>query len=127
VNPFIGVWRYVGTWGDGDPANRGAHRKGFIFYTASGEMAAQVAPVRETKMAGAESTDDETKSALADYVSYLGTYSVDEHAGTVTHHRQANVQPGPLSDVVRAYEFKGDRLILRPVGTKQEIVWERIG
>jgi len=126
VSPFIGVWRYVGTWVDGDPTNRGAQRKGFIFYTTSGEMAAQVAPDRETKTAGAESADDGAKAALADYVSYLGTYSVDEHAGTVTHHRQANVQPGPLSDVVRAYEFKGDRLILRPVGTKQEIVWERI-
>jgi hypothetical protein len=26
---------------------------------------------------------------------------------------------------VRSYEFAGDRLILRPVGTKQEVVWER--
>ena len=44
----------------------------------------------------------------------------------MTHHRQASVQPGPLTDYVRSYEFTGDRLILRPVGTKQEVVWERI-
>jgi hypothetical protein len=77
-------------------------------------------------MAGAEPTPEEAKAALADYVSYFGTYSVDARAGTVTHHRQASVQPGPLTDYVRAYEFAGDRLILRPVGTTQEVVWERI-
>ena len=124
---FVGVWRYVGTRIDGKPRpNRGANPKGFIFYTESGAMAAQIAPDRENKMAGQEPTPDEAKAALADYVSYFGTYTVDERAGTVTHHRQASVQPGPLTDYVRSYEFTGDRLILRPVGTTQEVVWERI-
>jgi len=124
---FVGVWRYVGTQIGGKPRpNRGANPKGFIFYTASGAMAAQIAPDRENKMAGAEPTPDEAKAALADYVAYFGTYTVDERAGTVTHHRQASVQPGPLADYVRNYEFIGDRLILRPVGTTQEVVWERM-
>jgi hypothetical protein len=124
---FVGVWRYVGTRIDGKPRpNRGANPKGFIFYTESGAMAAQIAPDRENKMAGAEPTPEEAKAALADYVSYLGTYTVDARAGTVTHHRQGSVQPGPLADYVRSYEFAGDRLILRPVGTTQEVVWERI-
>jgi hypothetical protein len=124
---FVGVWRYVGTRIDGKPRpNRGANPKGFIFYTESGAMAAQIAPDRENKMAGQEPTPDEAKAALADYVSYFGTYTVDERAGTVTHHRKASVQPGPLTDYVRSYEFMGDRLILRPVGTTQEVVWERI-
>src|SRR4051794_8727380 len=123
---FVGVWRYIGTQIDGKPRpNRGANPKGFIFYTQSGAVAAQIAPDRVTKMAGAEPTPDEAKAALADYVSYFGTYTIDERAGTVTHHRQASVQPGPLTDYVRSYEFTGDRLILRPVGTKQEVVWER--
>ena len=47
-------------------------------------------------------------------------------AGTVTHHRAASLQPGDKGDFVRAYEFKGDRLILRPPNSKQEITWERI-
>jgi hypothetical protein len=124
---FVGVWRYVGTQIDGKPRpNRGANPKGFIFYTASGAMAAQIAPDRDNKMAGQEPTPDEAKAALADYVAYFGTYTVDARAGTVTHHRQASVQPGPLTDYVRNYEFTGDRLILRPVGTTQEVVWERI-
>jgi hypothetical protein len=127
ANRFVGVWRYVGTWIDGKPKpNRGVNPKGFIFYTASGAMAAQIAPDRESKMAGAAPTPEEAKAAIADYVSYFGTYSIDEGAGTITHHRQASVQPGPLVDYVRSYEFKDDRLILRPVGTHQEVVWERI-
>jgi hypothetical protein len=44
----------------------------------------------------------------------------------VTHHRLGSIQPGDKGDVVRGYEFVGDRLILRPVGTTQEVVWERI-
>jgi hypothetical protein len=27
---------------------------------------------------------------------------------------------------VRGYEFVGDRLILRPVGTTAEVIWQRI-
>jgi hypothetical protein len=124
---FVGTWRYVGTTIDGKPRpNRGANPKGYIFYAANGEMAAQIAPDRVNPMAGATPTPDEAKAALADYVAYFGTWSLDERAGTVTHHRQASVQPGPLADYVRNYEFKGDRLILRPVGTTQEVVWERI-
>jgi hypothetical protein len=124
---FVGIWRYVGTWIDGKPRpNRGANPKGYIFYAASGEMAAQIAPDRVNPMAGATPTAEEAKAALADYVSYFGTWSLDERAGTVTHHRVASVQPGALTDYVRTYEFKGDRLILRPVGTAQDVVWERV-
>src|SRR5262249_50377900 len=124
---LVGIWRYVGTWIDGKPRpNRGANPRGYIFYAASGEMAAQIAPDRVNPMAGATPTAEEAKAALADYVSYFGTWSLDERAGTVTHHRVASVQPGPLTEYVRTYEFKGDRLILRPVGSTQEVVWERI-
>ena len=44
----------------------------------------------------------------------------------MTHHRQGSVQPGDKGDLVRGYEFVGDRLILRPAGTNAEVVWERI-
>ena len=36
------------------------------------------------------------------------------------------MQPGDVADLVRGYEFAGDRLILRPPGTTYEVVWERI-
>jgi hypothetical protein len=118
---FFGAWRYVGKPRPG----RGAEPKGIIYYDPSGAMAAQIAPDRRVPMAGPQPTADEAKASLADYVAYFGTYTIDERAGTITHHRQASVQPGELTDYVRNYEFAGDRLILRPVGTKQEVVWER--
>jgi hypothetical protein len=124
---LVGSWRYVGTTFDGkaDTA-RGATPKGIIIYDVHGHMACHVAPDREVTKAGQEPTGEEAKAALANHIAYFGTYSVDEQARTVTHHRQGSVQPGDKGDVVRGYEFTGDRLILRPVGTTQEVIWERI-
>jgi Lipocalin-like domain len=63
---------------------------------------------------------------VTDYIAYFGSYTIDEKAGTVTHHRQASIQPGDSGDLVRKYEFVGDRLILRSSNSKLEITWERI-
>jgi hypothetical protein len=111
---FVGAWRYVGATVDGKPdVARGTNPKGLIVYDPSGHMAVHVTPEKPTKSAGV--------------VAYFGAYSIDERAGTVTHHKHASVQPGDGGDVVRAYEFAGDRLILRPVEAKNSaIIWERI-
>jgi Lipocalin-like domain len=89
-------------------------------------MVVQVAPDGPRSKAGSTPTPEEAKAALTDYVAYFGTYSVDERARTVTHHRFGSVQPGDVADLVRGYEFTGDRLILRPPGTTYEVIWERI-
>jgi hypothetical protein len=89
-------------------------------------MSVQVAPDRERGKAGSAPTPEEAQAALLDYIAYFGTYTVDERARTVTHRRQGSVQPGDVADLVRGYEFVGDRLILRPPGTNYEVVWERI-
>jgi Lipocalin-like domain len=89
-------------------------------------MAAQIAPDRRIKQAGSEPTPEEAKAALAEYIAYFGTYTVDERARTVTHHRAGSVQPDGLDDYVRNYEFVGERLILRAIDIRQETVWERI-
>jgi hypothetical protein len=124
---LIGSWRHIGSTTDGKPrAERGATPKGIIIYDAHGHMACQVAPDRDVPKAGDKPTAEEAIAALDGHIAYFGTYSVDEQARTVTHHRHGSVQPGDKSDVVRGYEFVGDRLILRPVGTKTEVVWERI-
>jgi hypothetical protein len=123
---FFGAWRYVGTWVDGKPRDRGSHPKGLIYYDPSGYMSAQIAPDRRVPMAGNEPTPEEAKAHLADWISYFGPYTIDERAGTVTHHREGSVQPGDLSPYVRRYEFKDDRLILRPVGIDMEVHWERL-
>src|SRR5262249_40846275 len=124
---FLGAWRYVGSLVDGKPRpDRGEHPKGIIHYDPSGHMSVQVAPDKERKKAGGEPTPEEAKAALAGYIAYFGTYTVDAPARPVPPHRLGSVQPGDPADVVRGYEFVGDRLILRPVGTTAEVIWERI-
>jgi hypothetical protein len=124
---LIGSWRYVGSTLDGKAqGERGASPKGIIIYDGHGHMACHVAPDRNVRRAGKEPTGEEAIAALADHIAYFGTYSVDEGTQTVTHHRQGSVQPGDVGDVVRGYEFVGDRLVLRPVGTTREVIWERI-
>jgi hypothetical protein len=124
---LVGAWRFVGTTFDGKPdAARGANPKGIIIYDPHGYMACHVAPDRDVTRAGKVPTPEEAQAALAGHVAYFGTYSVDEQARTVTHHRLGSVQPGDKGDVVRGYEFVDDRLILRPVGTTQEVMWQRI-
>ena len=125
---FVGAWRYVGATVDGKPdAARGANPKGIILYDPSGHMAVHVTPEKLPRPDGGELTAADAKVALAGVVAYFGAYTIDERAGTVTHHKHASVQPGDGGDVVRAYEFAGDRLILRPVEAKNTaIVWERI-
>ncbi len=77
-------------------------------------MACHVAPDRNVTASRQGADRRRGEAALADHIAYFGTYSVDERAATVTHHRQGSVQPGDKGDVVRGYEFVGDRLILRP-------------
>ena len=126
---LIGTWRLVSITRNGktDP-NRGPHPTGLIYYDSIGHMAVQIMPDRvRPKYAGSEPTPDEAKAAITGYTAYFGTYTIDESARTVTHHRMGNINPGSPIDVVRRYEFaSGDRLILRPVENQDELTWERI-
>ena len=114
---FIGTWRLVSDVSTG-----------LMYYDSLGNMAAQVMPNRaRPRYAGAQPTPEEAKDALAGYLAYFGTYSVDERAHTITHHRKANINPGQINDdAVRRYEFaSGDRVILTPVDSGNKIIWER--
>jgi Lipocalin-like domain len=123
---LIGAWRYVGTRIHGGDWDRGANPKGMIYYGPHGEMAVQIAPDVKRTRAGAAMTPAEAFTAVKDYIAYFGTYTVDEATGTVTHHRHDSLQPGDNGDLVRLYEFTGDRLVLRPPNSTMEVTWERI-
>ena len=114
---LIGAWRLVSPVSDG-----------ILYYDASGAMSVQTGPRRAPLRAGDKPTSEEALAAIQGYVAYFGTFTVDEAAGTVTHHQAGTVQPGPPGDLTRACELTADnRLILRPVDRPGEIVWRRIG
>src|SRR5262249_25595454 len=99
---------------------------GIIYYDPSGYMSVQVAPDVVRGKAGGGATPEEAKAAIDGYIAYFGAYSIDEQAQTVTHHRQARIKPRHGPALLRGYEFAGDRLILRPLGSTREVIWERI-
>ncbi len=114
---FVGTWRLVSNT-----------QTGIMIYDSLGNMAAQVMPNRaRRKYAAAEPTPEEAKDAITGYLAYFGTYSVDEQARTITHHRKGNINPGQVDDdVVRTYVFESnDRIVLTPAGSTNKIVWER--
>lgn len=126
---LLGTWRLIETTVDGKPdPSRGLHPTGLLYYDATGHMALQVMPERgRPAFAGTDPTAEEAQAALRGYSAYFGTYTLDEHAHTVTHHREGNINPGGLGDFVRRYEFlPGDRVALRPMESQNELVWERI-
>ncbi|MGA7971480.1 MAG: lipocalin-like domain-containing protein [Pseudolabrys sp.] len=125
-NRLMGAWRYVGTRINGANWDRGANPKGMIYYGPHGEMSVQIAPDVARPRAGDVMTPDEAFRAFKNYIAYFGSYSIDEAAGTVTHHREATIQPGDAGDFVRRVEFIGDRLVLRPPNSTLEVTWERI-
>ena len=122
---LLGSWRYLGTRVDGRNWDRGANPKGLLYYGPHGEMSVQVIPDVERKKVGAVMTPEEAFVAVKDYIAYVGTYTVDESARTVTHHRQGALQPGDTGPLVRQCEFAGDRLTLRPPNSTMEVMWER--
>jgi hypothetical protein len=126
---IVGLWRLVAMTAGGQVnPERGERATGMILYDATGYMTVQIMPDRPRKpWTGVQPTPEEALDTVVGYSAYFGTYRVDEQAKTVTHIRQGGIQPGPLPDLVRRVEFVGDsRLILRPVTTSSETVWERI-
>jgi hypothetical protein len=123
-HPLIGAWRYVDATLDGKSTR--PNGKGMIYYAPSGDMVCQVSPGNVIPKAGAKPTADEALAALDGHIAYFGTYSIDERAQTVTHHRAGSVQPGDTADLVRKFTIDGDKLRLNPPGTAYEVHWQRI-
>jgi len=105
---------------------------GRISYDTGGHMSAQLMRNNRPKFSNNDprkGTDAEIRSAFTEFAAYYGTYTVDERAGTVTHHVEGAWFPNWIGMIqVRNYEFRGNRLLLRadlPAGPII-LVWERI-
>lgn len=139
-NSFIGTWRLVAAnfyKRDGTLVQLyGADPLGYIRYDEQGRMSVQIMQRNRPilpKIKDVEKAFDAYKAILRGYVAYFGTYSVDEIARTMTHHIQASLVPEWVgTDLVRTYEFSGNRLILRTPPAQLrgemmhgELIWER--
>jgi hypothetical protein len=93
----------------------GAQPRGRLYYDAGGAMSLQM--MREGRT-GAITTPSDAKDkanprVILGYDSYFGKYTVDERAGTITHHVEASLFPEDLGqDWVRPFKLEGDTLTL---------------
>ena len=123
-HPLQGAWRYIDATMDGKSTR--PNGKGLIYYAPSGAMVCQVSPGNVVAKAGTKPTPEEALAALDGTIAYFGTFTIDERAQTVTHHRQGSVQPGDTADLVRRFTIEGDKLKLNPPGTNYVVHWERM-
>jgi hypothetical protein len=137
--------RIVGTWqlmtrtvtrADGttivDPV-LGAKPTGRLIYDASGAMSLQMMRTdrKDAISSPADARDQTNPRVILGYDSYFGRYTVDEKAGTLTHHVEGSLFPEDLGeDWVRPFTLKGDTLTLRLTspadGLTRTLVFQRL-
>jgi len=136
--PFIGVWKLISCqrrWPNGgidypygqDPIGR-------ITYDRAGRMSAQLMRTgRPSTLApgvsftGGNADGEELRAAVEGFISYFGTFDVEESTHTVIHHVHACLVPSWVgTDLKRTYQFNGNRLVLTAVAAGiSELTWER--
>ena len=138
---FVGTWKLVaieryGPNGDllpalTPPAFGSPNPTGFLVYDSAGYMGMTIMQRGRQRFAGARPTPDEAKAALQSYISYCGTFSVDDAEDLVTDHVQTSLNPNNTgTDQGSFFEFSGSRLTLTPTqgadGTQARLIWERV-
>jgi hypothetical protein len=116
--------------GGNNPTTRGSNPTGIIMYDAHGNMAVQIQPDLQRPKYTGTPTPEQMAERMRGYTAYFGTYSIDEKAGIVTHHRQGMLDAGAV-DFVRKFELApgGNRITLTPVGStgrSTHLTWERV-
>ena len=118
---------------------------GYIIYDGKGHMAVQITPkgykdfqwldeessINEDKVK--EKTDsmsvDELKAAVREFVSnyvYTASYSIEDSADVVIHHRISSTIPAIWGTTVRrSFSFSGDTLILKNLNVNRRLKWIR--
>ena len=138
---LIGTWRLV-SYEAHDAQGQiseplGKNLLGLLCYSTDGFMSLQVMRADRPAYSSSDlhhALREEMVAAASGYVAYAGRFSVDEAAGTVTHHVQLSLSPTWLgTDQTRTVALRTDRLYLKGGlvkinGTLQapETVWEKV-
>jgi hypothetical protein len=117
---LIGVWRLVSYQAQGVDGKishpLGKRLLGVLCYTEQGFMSVQVMKADRPKYSSDDlhlSSMEEMAAAANGYIAYAGRFSVDEAAGTVTHHIELSLSPSWVAtDQIRFVALGTDRLYL---------------
>jgi lipocalin-like protein len=115
---------------------------GILIYDKSGHVAAQLSRrdrtlatlPEECQAAVTTKGTPDTAQTILGYDAYFGTYTVNEHDGTVIHHLEAALFPGDIGkDIERHFKVAGDQLTTTFNTTTREgvkvtrtLLWERM-
>jgi hypothetical protein len=139
---FVGTWKLV-SWkieqanGEVTDSPLGPNPHGWIMYQPGGCMCVALMRSDRPKFASnnlMEATPEEIKAGFSGYISYCGSYEVNEQERFVIHHLQFSWFPNLLeTDQKRYFEFTGNRLTLKTpsltlLGAAQvhRLIWERL-
>ncbi len=138
---FVGNWKLLSYVRAEVPSGTksdvmGAHPSGYINYSSDGRMMVIIVGTDRKKPAGPVATPEEAQALLRSMLAYAGTYTIDPHAKTVTHHIDVSWDQTRTGEShVRIYKLDGDHLTLTTepsrdpaTGTKtvRTLVWERV-
>jgi len=96
---------------------------GRLFYSASGHMMLQMMRRDRAKAIGAPSNPQDANNprVVLGYDAYFGTFTVNESAGTITHHVEGSLFPEDLGkDFTRLFKLEGDTFTLSFTSTSPE-------
>ena len=134
---FLGFWeidRIERRIVDGAELPTEQFAAGYLIYMPSGYMAVHLMRPDRRPYEGPRPTVLEAHAAMGSYASYFGPFSVDAGEGVVVHHRAGHLDPAGIGvDAPRAFEFRDDRLVLRPPVTtidgqevQTSVFWNRL-
>ena len=136
-----GTWRLLSYVGEEVPPEAradvmGPHPSGYINYGSDGRMIVIIVGTGRSKPAGPVATPAEAERLLRSMLAYAGTYTVDTHAKTVTHHIDVSWDESRTGgSFVRNYGLEGDRLtLITPASTDpatgrktvRTVTWEKV-
>lgn len=130
---LVGLWELVGQYNiakDGKQVTVAERQRGRISWDRAGHV--WVLLYNDGRKAPAiplMPTLEEYREMNSGLMTYYGTYDIDEVKQTVTHHLQAAANPSLIgTDLVRRYEFTGNRVaLIFPGEAQRHVVFERIG
>jgi Lipocalin-like domain len=132
---LLGTWRLI-SWEERKGSDvsypLGSDAVGQISYDAVGRISAQLMRPNQPSFGSEdwrEAQAGEKAAAWSNYFGYFGTYTVDEHVGTVVHHIEGSWFPNLMgTDQIRHFRFEGERIVLDADTEwgQVRIVWEKI-
>ena len=136
-----GTWKLLSYVGEEIPSGAradvmGPHPSGYINYGPDGRMIVIIAGTGRSKPAGPLATPAEAEALLRSMLAYAGTYTVDTHAKTVTHHIDVSWDESRTGgSFVRNYRLEGEHLtLITPASTDpatgkktvRTVTWEKV-